>query len=234
MIKYSLICLILLAASALGQSVKLPAEVKGDPVDFVLVKADTDCTSLRWVVIDAGLKLFPPDQLKDTRTAVVVATRAGRYRILAYGAKGDQASEPAVTTVVIGDVPPGPDPPKPPPDPPTPPSDPFAKALREAFAKDATPDKGALVAKLTAFYAAEAKDGAVAAKAVYVKQWVAGMRAGVNSLVGADALKPVRGAIADELDRVLLTHEADKFDDAMRAKYREQCNRVATALGGLR
>lgn len=84
----ALLALLLLAAPAAAQKVTLPAEVKGDPVDFVLVKSDTDCSSLRWVVIDQGLKLFPPDQLKDTRTAVVVATKAGRYRLLAYGEAG--------------------------------------------------------------------------------------------------------------------------------------------------
>lgn len=99
-----------LAVPGLGQSVKLPAEVKGDPGTIVVVKAQTDCTGLRWLPLDPGLSQIPPDLLKDSRTAVVMAGKPGRYRLLAYGALKDAASEPAVCTVVIGEAPPGPGP----------------------------------------------------------------------------------------------------------------------------
>lgn len=116
---------VFLALTALptwAQSVKLPTEVKGEPGVFVVVSAETDCPTLRWVALDAGLSMIPPGLLKDSKQAVVMAGRAGRYRILAYGAKGDQPSEPAISVVVLGDAPPdpGPKPPDPGPKPPTP------------------------------------------------------------------------------------------------------------------
>lgn len=94
-------------------TLKLPAEVKGAPAEFIRVAAETDGKVVRWLAIDKGLSLFPADLLKDTRTAVVVAREPGRYRLLAVTALGDEPSEPAVCTVVIGDVPPPPPPPPP-------------------------------------------------------------------------------------------------------------------------
>ena len=110
-----------LAASALGQSVKLPAEVQADQGTFAVVTAETECASLQWLALDPGLSMIPPALLKDSRSAVVMAGRAGRYRLLAYGARGDVPSAPAVCVVVVGEAPEPPDPPGPtPPDPPTP------------------------------------------------------------------------------------------------------------------
>lgn len=112
-----------LASVALGQSVKLPAEVKTEPGLFAVVRAETDCGSLQWVAMDTGLALLPPELLKDSRVAVVQAVKAGRYRLLAYGAKGDVASSPAICTVIVGDAPePVPPVPPVPPDPPVPPT----------------------------------------------------------------------------------------------------------------
>ena len=96
--------------------VKLPAEVKGEPGAFVRVTAETKGKMVQWFAVDTGLNLFPVDLLRDTKTAVVTASRPGRYRLLAYSATGDEPGAPAVTTVVIGDappVPPGPVPPGP-------------------------------------------------------------------------------------------------------------------------
>lgn len=105
--------LALFASQAPGQTLKLPAEVKGLAGDFIQVPASTDGNEVRWVPLDAGLRLFPVNLLKDTKTAVVTG-RDGSYRLLAYTAKGDVPSEPAVCVVVIGGVTP------PPPPPPTP------------------------------------------------------------------------------------------------------------------
>lgn len=104
-----------------AQVVELPKEAAGQPGAFVTVPAKTDCASVQWLALDPGLNLFPVELLKDTRTAVVTAPAAGRYRLLAYGAKGDKASPPAVCAVVIGTPPPVPPPPGPGPQPPPPP-----------------------------------------------------------------------------------------------------------------
>jgi hypothetical protein len=112
--------LLLTATAGWGQKVTLPAEVKGEPGTFVTVKAETDCAELKWLSPD-GLALIPPELLKDSRVAVVSTQKAGRYRLYAYGAKGDKASDPAFCTVVVGDAPPVPPGPTPVPPGPTPP-----------------------------------------------------------------------------------------------------------------
>ena len=88
-----------------GQQVTLPPEIHGQPGAFISIPSSTDCKSVQWVVLDAGLNLFPVELLRDTTTAVVSSSIPGRFRVLAYAAKGDAASKPAITTVIIGDAP---------------------------------------------------------------------------------------------------------------------------------
>lgn len=88
-----------------GQQVTLPSEIHGQPGAFISIPSSTDCKSVQWVVLDAGLNLFPVELLRDTTTAVVSASSPGKFRVLAYAAKGDQASKPSITTVIIGDAP---------------------------------------------------------------------------------------------------------------------------------
>lgn len=122
--RFSLLLALALASPAWGQSIKLPEKVSGQPGDFVTVASEADGAEVRWVSLDAGLKLFPTSLLKDTKTAVVISTVPGKYRLLAYTAKGDKPSDPAICLVVIeGVVPPAPPVPPTPPDP-TPPKPP--------------------------------------------------------------------------------------------------------------
>jgi hypothetical protein len=151
----TILAVLFLPGSLWGQSVKLPVEVKGIRGAFVVVRAETDCASLKWLVLDSGLSLIPPDLLKDSKVAIIQASEDGRYRLLAYGAKGDSASEPSICTVVIGSPAPGPDPgpgpgPKPPPSPD--PADPLFPALKVAFAAETDPAKKDLAGKLAEFY----------------------------------------------------------------------------------
>lgn len=88
-----------------GQQVTLPPEIHGQPGAFISIPSSTDCKSVQWVVLDQGLNLFPVELLRDTTTAVVSANSPGRFRVLAYAAKGDAASKPSITTVIIGDAP---------------------------------------------------------------------------------------------------------------------------------
>lgn len=112
--------LALVALPLAAQELKLPAEVKGKPGEFVVISATTTDPQVRWFGIDAGLNLFPAHLLKDSKTAVVTALVPGRYRVLAVSAKGDIPSAFAECLVVIGD--PGPTPtPTPVPDPTPPP-----------------------------------------------------------------------------------------------------------------
>ena len=116
----SIILLLVLPLCSLAQTIKLPPEVKGDVGTFIRVPAETAEKEVRWYSPDK-LALFPVDLLKDSKTAIVAATVKGRYRLIAWTAKGDVPSLPAECVVVIGDVPPGPGPVPPGPDPPIPP-----------------------------------------------------------------------------------------------------------------
>jgi hypothetical protein len=121
-----LLTLVLLACPLWAQAIKLPAEAKGEPGAFVKIPSETDGKEVRWYSPDKGLQVFPVELLRDSKTAVVTATAPGRYRLIAWTAKGDAPSDPAVCVVIIGDAPPvppdpGPNPPKPP-DPPQPPA----------------------------------------------------------------------------------------------------------------
>lgn len=152
--------LVLLAVPlrAADPAVKLPERVKGDVGAFVQVPADSAQKEVRWLSPDPGLNLFPAHLLKDSKTAVVTAPRAGSYRLYAWTAAGDVPSEAAVCVVEVGTPPappPGPTPPTPPPPPPT---DPLLAPLKAAFAADLTDGKEAKAKFLAALFRAATRD----------------------------------------------------------------------------
>jgi hypothetical protein len=122
-----IVCLAALAAAApaRGQSVKLPETVAGKPGGWIVVPAVADGGPVRWFLPDPGLtevpldSLFGDDWAKQARGRVFTADAPGRYRVVAYCARGDVASPPAVCTVVVGEspAPPTPTPPTPTPSP---------------------------------------------------------------------------------------------------------------------
>lgn len=133
--KLAPIVVLILAANLSAQTVTLPSSVKGNPGEFVTVPATTSGKVVQWFACDVGLNLFPTELLKDTKTAVVIGQKPGRYRLLAWTALGDVPSPPAVCIVVIGDAPEPEPPPKPDPKPkPDPePNDPIWPALKDAW-----------------------------------------------------------------------------------------------------
>ena len=128
---------------ALGQQVSIPSEIHGQPGQFISIPSVTDCKSVQWVVLDQGLNLFPVELLRDTTTAVVSANSPGKFRVLAYAAKGDQASKPVITTVIIGD------PPEPIPDETT---SKLQKELKSLYVSLTEDDKQGKVNKLSGLY----------------------------------------------------------------------------------
>jgi len=129
-----------------GQQVTLPQEIHGQPGQFISIPSVTDCKSVQWVVLDAGLNLFPVELLRDTTTAVVSANSPGKYRVLAYAAKGDLASKPVITTVIIGD------PPEPTPAPDETTSK-LTKELKSLYVSLTEDEKQSKVTKLSSLYA---------------------------------------------------------------------------------
>jgi len=127
-----------------GQQVTLPPEIHGQPGQFISIPSVTDCKSVQWVVLDVGLNLFPVELLRDTTTAVVSANSPGKYRVLAYSAKGDLASKPVITTVIIGD------PPEPVPDETT---SKLTRELKSLYVSLTEDDKQGKVNKLSSLYA---------------------------------------------------------------------------------
>ena len=89
----------------ISQSIILPENISGRLGSFIQVEAKTDCKVVEWVLLDAGLELFPVNLLANTKTAVVTSTTPGVYRLLAYGATGDIPSKPAIVTITIGTPP---------------------------------------------------------------------------------------------------------------------------------
>ena len=110
---------VLFAGPAWGQSVKLPETVAGKPGGWIVVPAEADGGAVRWYLPDPGLTevplaaLFGEEWAKQAKGRVFTAETPGRYRVVAYCAKGDVASPAAVCTVVVGESPAPPTPPGP-------------------------------------------------------------------------------------------------------------------------
>jgi hypothetical protein len=82
-------------------SVELDKEIHGSSRGFIVVHAKTNGQFVQWVALDSGLTLIPPQLLRDSKTAVLMAERAGRFRLLAYTAIADMPSAPTITTIVV-------------------------------------------------------------------------------------------------------------------------------------
>jgi hypothetical protein len=121
-----LACLLLLAGSAAGQKVTLPAEVQTEAGRLAAVKVEYDGDDVRWVVppeLDAFREYDPDPKVIRLR---VQGFKEGAHRIIAVTCKGGKLSDFAVCVVKVGKQPdpgPGPKPPDPP-VPPTPPDPP--------------------------------------------------------------------------------------------------------------
>jgi hypothetical protein len=95
-------------------NVELDKEIHGSSRSFIVVNAKTNGQVVQWVALDPGLTLIPPQLLRDSKTAVLMAERAGRFRLLAYTAIGDVPSAPTLTTIVVDAASPPQNPPQPP------------------------------------------------------------------------------------------------------------------------
>jgi hypothetical protein len=185
-----------LAAAAVGAppTLEIPAEIKADPGDWVVVSPKTDAKAIAYVGLD-GLKAFPSSELKDARKLVVNPPRAGRYRFVAVGTLGDeQTATPFV--VVVGDAP-APPPVPPGPVPPAPTPDDFSLSVKAAYLIDQSPAKARDAAALASLYRVAAtttvKDATVTTNEALFKDLVAASRIllpeaaipGVRKVIGA-------------------------------------------------
>jgi hypothetical protein len=213
----------------------LPDTVKAQVGSFIPITAQTKGEVVRFVALDPGLNVFPSNLLSDKKTTVVVATQNGRYRILAYTSINNVPTEPAFTTVVVGDV--NPTPPNPGPGPnPTPPGpnvpDEFADSIKSIFGGLQEPDKADSAKKLAQVYELAVLE-VDNPKYSNLGQLYSAVRAISFQNIKADKLNPIREVIANELDKVVGTDPNIKLDDATKKKIKGQFNRVAKILGGL-
>lgn len=103
-------CLILL----LGQ-LNFPPKVSGEVGQFIAVQP-TMCSGLevQYFALDS-ISVFPANLLSDKKATVVVATRPGKYRLVAWTAVDGKPTPGVVVTVEVGGSPVPPEPqPKPP------------------------------------------------------------------------------------------------------------------------
>lgn len=225
-----------LPALADGPSIKVPAEVKGEVGDWITIVAETEGKTVRWVAMSTALKVFPTHLLKDSKTAVVQASRPGKYRLLCYTALGDVPSDPVICHVVVtagpdppDPVPPGPKPPNPP-DPPDP-SDPLTAKIRAALASDpGTPaDKARHAAALSGFYAAMSKHVATDQVAT-VGDLLSDYRAAIPSVLPEGAIPATRKAAGQEVAAVVGDDADRKIDAALKAALVALFGKLAKAL----
>lgn len=110
--------LLLVLAQTPAPEVKLPAEIRASwPAGFVTLTAETNQKDVQWYSVSPEFQLVPREILKDSKYALGLPTKPGRYMVLAWVAEGGIPSKPAVCWIQVGD--PGPMPP-PQPQPPIP------------------------------------------------------------------------------------------------------------------
>ncbi len=232
------VCWLMVGAFAFGQSVKLPAEVRGEPGEFIPIKSDSSDKQVKWKSIDKGLNLIPVEMLKDSKTAIVSALKPGRYRLIAWSAKADVPSDLAECIVVIGDVPPVPPGPVPPdPKPPVPPDDGrlgLVKSSRDGLAAVTLVNKATTAKALAAAnrsLASKIAAGAVTAPAAILDEWRASNRAAIGDppapapAPNSMAWKPWADSVSPAIAAL---HKNGKLPTA--AEWAEAFNEIAKGL----
>jgi hypothetical protein len=210
----------------------VPSQVKGSVGDWIEVKAEA-IGQVRWHSPDKGLKLFPVHLLKDSKTAIVTAPKAGTYKLLCWTAKGDEPSPAAeVVTVIIDDS----DPPPPDPTPPTPPTPDagFYGDLKRLYDADKTEvaTKREWLAKLAGFYKAllsyiDKPDSITVGD--FRSDWQTAM-AEVLGDIPADVLSDCRRLIAQRIGAALGTDPEAKLDPTIRSKAKAALSEITQAL----
>ncbi len=158
---------------------------------------------------------------------VIVEARASGMAELLVLPTGATSEQQYIRRMLDSSV--GPDPPKPP-DPPTPPSDPFAAAIQAAYLADSGADKAKQVAYLAYIYRTASTGSIFTSEVKNTADVLAKLKAVVGGPTGlpVDALKGVRRAVADELNKTL--SKPTTLDDAKKAELQADFLRVAKAL----
>ncbi|MCX7666432.1 MAG: hypothetical protein N2112_12905 [Gemmataceae bacterium] len=213
----------------------VPSEVKGSVGEFITVKADCK-NPVQWYAVSSGLKLFPVELLKDTKTAVVTANKAGRYELLCWTAEGNEPSKATKTvTIVVDDNGPTPPVPPTPPTPPVPPDSTFYNDLKRLYDADKSEDKQTTLSKLTGFYKALLsyidKPNSVTV-GDFRNDWQAAMSEVLGD-IPADVLADCRRLIGQRIGAALGVDPEAKLDPTIRPKAKSALTEITTALDKL-
>lgn len=224
----TIITLLLCASIAQAEPPKVTGPVKGEPGQFIVIRAETAGKRVEWHSIDKGLSLFPSELLTDPKATVGVALAPGQYRVLCWTSIADVPSKATLVVVNIGDGAPAP------PQPPIPPTESdLTKMLKAAWASESDEAKayGALPA-LRSIYS----DLATAAqdpKYTLVKDLRDELvRRYKNDLLPVSLLK-MRAVITAELNATLPRAADAPLDAANRAKCATAFSSIAAALGAI-
>jgi len=211
---HTLLLMLALSAPAAPPPLSVPCEARGEPGDFLVVKADTTGKTVLWKALDGGLAMVPADKLKDTKEAIVLAKAPGTYRLLAVTCSGDEMAEPVIVTVIISG------------------GDALLRTLQAAYAAETDPDKAAQVKALATLYRSAASDKflaeATTAGALFQAMSKAAAILGVQG-----KLKGVQTALATEVQGKLGTKDVP-LDEATKKAASEVFLKVAKALEGIR
>ena len=194
-------------------TIELPAKVSGQPGAFISVPAKTESKLVKWVSIDKGLNIFPVDLLKDSKTLVVTSQIQGVYRLFAYVGDGFGPSDPAFTSVVIGDEPA-----------PAPPVNPD-NDIRAAAAKE---DKEQ-VKWLSMFYDELAKE-CQKNDYEYLTDVFKAAKATINKQFMENELANLRDVIGKRLNQKLPKDGTLKLDQKLRDLLTSEFNQIAKEL----
>jgi hypothetical protein len=216
--------LILLA----GQELKIPAEVTGEVAAFVTVIAETTGKQVKFYPIDSGLSVFPAALLANQKATVVVAAKAGTYRLLAYTAAGDIPSDPQICKVIIGGGKPDNLPPAPiPPTPPTPDQDKLLDSLIGIYGGLQERDKQKHTRALADIYrrAAATVDQFADLGTLY-----GGIKQSASEVVPPNAIRSIRERIAQETIRQLGDQPTAQLTPALASKAASYFSRLGYVL----
>ncbi len=222
MIYYALIFL-------LSGQLTVPPEIKGDPASFIVIEAKTEGKTVKFVPLDAGIQVFPSRLLSDPKSTVVVAQKAGKYRVLCYSAlPSGEPTDPVITTVIVGDYTP-PLPPNPPPAP----NDELKMAIEAIYGASQEQGKEASIVKLFNTYSEIKKiirdPKFTETEALYEKMH----EIRVNSGLDDKALMPIRERLMIEWGMIMGAIPVP-LTQTMRDNGEKFAEKVTIILGGIR
>lgn len=122
---------LLLPALLAYQEVSLPPEIKSPVGSFVVITATFDGSDIKYIPLTEGLQILPPELLKDNKSFVAVANKAGTYKLMAMSCKDNKLSNPAYTTIKVGLEP----------DKPNPEPDQLKSIFQSVYGADQSPNK---------------------------------------------------------------------------------------------